>query len=169
MADGVEARYQRYDSTLWQDYWRLTTTGSFYVVRAVIEDFEEPGFTSNLGHPEEMIWFDLRVFEIAELILHSVRLYRALEVPPDVSYSLSIRHDGLKDREFYTSTATRHVRRGRISHEDATEWSSELTQDYVSGNLKALVAQVAQSLFVQFDFVDIQEHTIDERVDQFLN
>jgi hypothetical protein len=168
MADGVEARYQRYDSTAWQDYWRLTTEGSFYVARAFLEDFEEPSFTSSVGHPEQMVWFDVRVFEITELILHSARLYRALGVPADASYSLLIRHEGLKGREFYTSTATRHVRPGRICQEDAVEWNSEITQDYVSGNLKSLVAEVAQALFVQFDFADIPANTIDQLVDEFL-
>ncbi len=66
------------------------------------------------------IWFDVRIWRIAEVILHSAALYRELGVPPDEPYLLGVNHGGLQGREFWTSRGGLFLQRGRFAHvEDA--------------------------------------------------
>ena len=166
--DGVEARLGRYDSGEVEDFWHLRRDGSYYVSRLFEEDFESPPFTSSEGHPERSVWFDVRVWRIAEVILHSSSLYRELGIPSDEPYVLSVNHRGLEGREFYVSTPSRFVRRGRTSHSGEASWTREVTQDLVTSNLKGLVGEVAEDLFVLFDFAQIEQLVVDELVNGFL-
>ena len=167
--EGIEARLGRYGSGQTEDYWFLRRDGSYYVSRLFEEDFETLPFTSSLGHPERSVWFDIRILRIAEVISHSAALYRELDVPPDEAYLLSVNHRGLEGREFYTSTLSRHVSRGRICHSPVALWTREVTQDYVTSNLKNLVGDVAEGLFALFDFAQIGQQVVDELVDEFLS
>ncbi|MFQ5860602.1 MAG: hypothetical protein ACE5IG_03520 [Dehalococcoidia bacterium] len=166
--DGIEARLGRYGSGQTEDFWFLRKDGSYYVSRLFEEDFEGPSFSSSEGHPERSVWFDIRIWRIAEVILHSAMLYRELGIPPDEPYALTVNHQGLEGREFYVSTARRFVRRGRICRSTAATWMQELTQDYVASNLKGLVGGVAGGLFVLFDFAQVDQAVVDEIVDDFL-
>lgn len=167
--EGIEARMGRYRSGAHEDYWALQREGSYYVSRLLEEDFASPRFTSSEGHPARSIWFDLRIVRVAEVILHSATLYRALDVSPDEPYLLMVNHGGLNDREFYTSTVGRFVTRGRRCRVPEANWVREVTQDLVSTNLKGLVTDVVSGLFVLFDFAEIGQEIVDEVVDQFLS
>ena len=108
--DGVEARLQNYSSTGpgWDDFWSFNKNGSYYAVRLFEENYEQPNFQSSAGHPDRSVWFDIRVWRIAEVVLHSAALYRELPIPPAEPYLLSVGHGGLDGRELYTSTPRRH-------------------------------------------------------------
>jgi hypothetical protein len=166
--DGVEARLSRYGSGRDEDVWYLHKDGSYYFSRLFEEDFETPRFTSSAGHPERCIWFDVRIWRIAEVFLHSAVLYRELGVPPEEPYALVVNHGGLEGREFYVSNLSRHVHRGMFCHSPAATWTREVTQDYLTGNLKDLVEEVASNLFVLFDFVQVGQEAIGSIVDKFL-
>lgn len=169
--DGIEARIKRDwpDGGLgWEDYWFLRTDGSYYVARILEEQYDQPSFQTSDGHPSRPLWFDVRIWRIAELLLHSASLYRALGIVPDEPYLLSINHGGLRDREFWTASSGRFIRRGQISSTDEATWQREVTQDYVVGNLKSLVAEVAKALFVLFDFASVEDDVVAEIVDAFL-
>lgn len=45
----------------------------------------------------------------------------------------------------------------------------EVTQDYVTSNLKSLVGEVASGLFVLFDFARVSQEVVDGIVDEFLH
>lgn len=167
--DGIEARFGRYGSGQAEDFWYFHKDGSYYVSRLFEEDFETPRFTSSEGHPKRCIWFDIRIWRIAEVFLHSATLYRELGIPPEEPYALAINHRGLKAREFYVSTPRRHVRRGRICQSSASVWMREVTQDYVASNIKSLVGEVTGGLFVLFDFAQVSQEVIDSIVDEFLH
>jgi len=167
--DGIEARLGRYVSGKVEDFWSLRRDGSYYVSRLFEEDFESPSFTTSEGHPERAVWFDIRIWRIAEVILHSASLYRELGIPPNEPYVLAVNHQGLEAREFYVSTPRRFVRRGRICRSPAATWKSEVTQDYVISNLKSLVGEVASGLFVLFDFAQVSQEVVDGIVDEFLH
>ena len=167
--EGIEARLGRHESGQVEDFWSLLRDGSYYVSRLFEEDFGQPSFTTSEGHPERAIWFDVRIWRIAEVILHSATLYRELGIPPNEPYILAVNHQGLTAREFYVSTASRHVFRGRICRSPAANWMKEVTQDYVNSNLKSLVGEVASGLFVLFDFAQVGQEVIDGIVDEFLS
>ena len=167
--DGIEARLGRHGSGRAEDFWYLCTDGSYYVSRLFEEDLETPAFGSSEGHPERSVWFDIRIWRIAEVFLHSATLYRELGIPPEELYALAVNHRGLEAREFYVSTARRFVSRGRICWSPAATWTREVTQDYVTSNLKSLVGEAANGLFVLFDFAQVSQEVVDSIVDEFLN
>lgn len=166
--DGIKARLKHYRSEQAEDFWYFRKDGSYYVSRLFEEDFGTPQFTSSAGHPESSIWFDIRIWRIAEILLHSSTLYRELGIPPDEPYILTVSHRGLAGREFYVSTARRFVTRGRICQSSTATWMEEVTQDYVTTNLKDLVSKVAGGLFVLFAFAQVGREVVDEIVDDFL-
>lgn len=167
--DGIEARLSHYGSGLDEDTWYFHNDGSYYVSRLFEEDFEAPRFTSSEGHPRRCIWFDTRIWRIAEVFLHSAALYRELGVPPEEPYALAVNHRGLEAREFYKSDPRRVVFRGRLCHSPAVTWTREVTQDYLKSDLKSLVGEVASNLFVLFDFAQVSREVIDNIVDKFLH
>jgi hypothetical protein len=166
--EGIEARLSHYGSGQIDDFWSLTKDGNYYVSRLFEEDFEHPSFASSLGHPERAIWFDVRVWRIAEVILHSATLYRELNIAPNEPYLLAINHQGLVGREFYTSSASRVVFRGRICRSPSATWTKEVTQDYLISNLKSIVEEVANGVFVLFDYAHISQEVVNGIVDEFL-
>ena len=166
--EGVEARLGRYPGHDWEDYWAFYLDGSYYVIRLFEEDFEDLSFSSSLGHPEKALWFDIRIWRIAEVILHSAHLYKELGIPPDEPYLLAVNHGGLLGREFYASSAGWAIRRGRISRTSEAKWTKELTQDQAVSDLKGLVTEAATGLFVLFDFAEVAKSTSDDIVDRFL-
>ena len=167
--DGIEARLGRYVSGQTEDYWYFHKDGNYYVSRLFEEDLETLQWTSSEGHPESSIWFDIRIWRIAEILLHSAAIYRELGIPPEESYYLAINHKGLEGREFYVSNPRRHIWRGRICRSATATWMGEVTQDYVTSNLKTLVGEVSNNLFTLFDFADISQEVIDSIVDEFLS
>jgi len=167
--EGIEARLSRYGSGRIEDFWYFRKDGSYYVSRLFEENFETPQFTSSEGHPERCIWFDVRIWRIAEVFLHSAALYRELGIPPEEPYVLAVNHRGLEAREFYVSSPLRDVYPGMICHSPTATWMMELTQDYLTSNLKSLIREVASGLFVLFDFAQISQKVIDGIVDKFLH
>lgn len=167
--DGIEARIGHYSKGQVDDFWSLRNDASYYVSRLFEEDFESLWFTTSEGHPERSVWFDNRIWRIAEVILHSASLYRELGIAPNEPYALAVNHRGLEAREFYVSTPRRFVTRGRICRSPAATWMREVTQDYVTSNLKSLVGEVASGLFVLFDFAQVSQEVINAIVDEFLS
>lgn len=167
--DGIESRVGRYGgSEALSDFWTLDRDGAFYASRLFEEDYRTPNFNSSRGHPERALWFNTRIWRIAELILHSASLSRELGVTPSEPYELAINHQGLVDRELYSSDMQWRLPRGMICRVPTASRSREVTQDLVNTNLKDLVANVADGLFVLFDFCDLGRDTIDNVVQAFL-
>ncbi|MBI4202724.1 MAG: hypothetical protein HY532_06415 [Chloroflexi bacterium] len=166
--NGIEARLSSHNSNIPEDFWFFRNDGSYYVSRFFEEDIEATPFASSHGHPQRPLWFDVRIWRIAEVILHSASLYRELGIPPDEPYVLAVNHHGLAGRELYTSNPRRFVSPGRFCQSPATTWTREVTQDYVTANLKTLAGEVSAGLFVLFDFAEVDQRVIDQIVDEFL-
>ena len=164
----IEARARRWQSSEWGVYWILGKDGAFYFITVFEEDFGEPQFGSSEGHPERMLWFDIRIWRIAEALLHSAALYRLLGVEPDQPYVLSMNHYGLQGREFYASKPLHWIRRGYVSSVERAEWRKVLTQDQVNAALRELVHEIADDLFVRFSFAPVSASAIDRVLDEFL-
>jgi len=169
-ADGIEARLEYYRNTgsTWNDYWVFKRDGSYYVVRLFEENFEEPSYRSSRGHPERPLWFDMRLWRIAEVVLHSATIYGALGVSPSEPYLLAANHGGLDGRELATSDLRKYVGPGRICRVTQSRWQREVTQDLVTSTLKQIVYDISNELFMLFDFFDISRQAVNEIVDDFL-
>ena len=168
MADGVEARITRYGSDQTEDYWRFDKDGGYYVSRVFEEDFEDEPFNSSAGHPDKVVWWDIRLWRITEIILHSAALYRELGLPADEPYNLAINHHGLKDRHLYYSDPRLAAPGEHICRTETASWTSELTQDYVTSSIGRLASEVSRSLFVLFDFAEISQRALDHQITDFM-
>jgi hypothetical protein len=163
--DGIEARLRSQDRSTGggKDFWSFRKDGSYYVYRAFEEDFAKTSVPSGV---ERFIWFDVRIWRIAELLLHSAALYRELGISPQAPYLISINHRGLQERMFWASTS-RHIYEERYCQFPEVEWTKEITQDYVLANVQELVREVANDVFVLFDFAAIDEDIVKEVVEEF--
>lgn len=167
--EGIESRIGKAQYGERFDYWSFLKDGSYYFMRFLEEDEGPPSFKSSLGHPSRSVRFDLRIWRIAEVLLHSASLYQNLGIRPDEPYLLKVNHGGLIDREMYVSSPSRSLRRGRFCRTQDVKWEGEVTQDLLRSNLKNLVGEIANNFFVLFDFFEVEQFIIDEIVDKFLN
>ena len=129
-------------------YWFLGEDGSFYFLRLFQEDVR-----AKAGHQNQVFWFDTSIWRIAEAMLHSAALYRALRVGPDKPYVLSVKHHGLKGRELSCDDSAHAdlVTRGSVSSAEQRSWSKTLTQDQVLIGKRELVREVAYNLLEVFE------------------
>ena len=129
-------------------YWFLGEDGSFYFLRLFQEDVR-----AKAGHQNQVFWFDTSIWRIAEALLHSAALYRALRVGPDQPYVLSVKHHGLKGRELSCDDSAHAdlVTRGSVSSDEQRSWSKTLTQDQVLIGKRELVREVAYNLLEVFE------------------
>lgn len=166
-SEGIEVKIGEFETGEY-DYWALKTDGRFYFLRKLEEETHKVQGTSSEGIPERAIWWDIRIWRIAEVLLHSARLYRELGIPADSPYYLTINHGGLADREFYSSSFNYFTRRGKFSREPTSSWEKKVTSDIVIGGLNDLTFDVANRLFVLFDFAEVRRDTVAQIVDKFL-
>lgn len=164
---GIQARINHTGTEQWEDYWRFRFDGAYYVARLFEEDFHPPSFQTSAGHPDRPLWLDIRIWRIAEVILHSASVYEALGVPPDEPYMLAVNHGGLEGREFWVSSSRWYLPRGRFSHVNESDWHREVTQDFVRASLGDLTVQVSRELFQRFDFADVSPAEIQRIVRDF--
>src|SRR5215467_11087445 len=59
------------------DFWSLDRRGYFYFLRQFEED------SDNRVEPGTTLYFDTRIWRIAEALLHCANLYRALDLPAE--------------------------------------------------------------------------------------
>jgi len=165
---GITARVSHYGRAPWDDYWELDTHGGYFFTRRFEEDDEPVGYVSSSGHPERPMWYDLRIWRVAEVFLHSAALCAALGIPPNEPYQLSVTHRGLRGREFAVSQVGRFVRRGQLAADDVSEWAAEVTQDRIAAALPDLVSSVTAPLFALFDFAAVGPGVFQAELDAFL-
>jgi hypothetical protein len=77
------------------DYWSIDKSGHYYFLRLLDEDTDE-----NLGRRagNKWIYFDTRIWRVAETLLHCSNLYRELGLSAETQIEISILHSGLKAR-----------------------------------------------------------------------
>ena len=167
-ANGVEGRAAP-KANAGTECWHLEQDGSYYSSAFFREDYEPPFFSSSSGHPSKSLWFDLAIFRIARALLRGAMLYEELNVAPSEAYLVSIKHGGLKGRTIYTSEV-RHPYdidfRG-ISRVDTHEWQGEVTTDLIRGQLVELIHEIANSLFVKFEFAEVSSSLVDHIISKY--
>ena len=151
------------------DYWHLAQDGAYFSSAFFREDYEAPLFSSSLGHPKKSLWFDLAIFRIARALLHGAHLYEELGIAPNESFPLAIKHRGLYRRTLYTSVLDypSFIDFRRTSNVDAHEWQGEVTIDLIRGQLVQLVHDIANSLFVRFEFAEVSMSLVDHSISKY--
>ena len=151
------------------EYWHLEQDGTYYSSAFFREDYEPPFFSSNSGHPNKSLWFDLAIFRIARALLRGAVLYGELDITPDEAYVVSIKHGGLGGRTIYTSEAKYpyYIDFRGTSRVDTHEWQGEVTTDLIRGQLVELVHEIANSLFVKFEFAEVPKSLVDHTISKY--
>jgi len=150
-------------------YWFLSTDGSFYFLRLFQEDIQASRFMSRGRHPNQALWYDTCIWRIAEAMLHSAGLYRALRVGPEQPFVLSVKHHGLKGRELFWADSAHDswITRGRVSSSKQHSWYKTLTQDQVTATKRELVREVATDILELFEFAELSEWAFDTVLNKF--
>ena len=165
---GIESRIEP-KARVGTDYWHLAQDGAYFSSFFFREDYEAPFFSSNLGHPQKSLWFDLAIFRIARALLHGAHIYDELGITPSESFSVAIKHRGLYRRTIYTSVVNYPYFmdfRG-VSSVDTHEWQGEVTVDLIRGHLVELVHEIAHSLFVKFEFAEVSKSVVDQIIGKY--
>jgi hypothetical protein len=143
LADGIEASMSGLGD---YDYWSLNKSGVFYFLRRFEEDSEKV-------KASRVLFFDTRIWRIAEVFLHCSKLYTALGVPATTEISLQISHHDLKHRGLSASRRERAMTMyERECHEEKYTWDAVARLDDIEPNLEELVKAVLGPLFMLFDY-----------------
>jgi hypothetical protein len=129
------------------DFWSLDRNGCFYFLRSLEEDSVGP------AGPGTHLYFDTRIWRIAESLLHCANLYRELEVPNETEIRVAITHSGLRGRKLSASDPMRAATMfDRVSHENESKWEKTVPIGTIEPNLEPLVGEVCEELFMLFDY-----------------
>ena len=147
MSDGIRAVIR---STIFRnsfDFWSLDRRGYFYLLRELEED------SDTRRKAGASLYFDTRIWRIAEGLLHCANLYRALDMPAETEIRFQIVHRGLHGRMLLASDQMRaSTMSGRISHENESRWERTVPLGTIEPNLEALVGEISGELFMLFEF-----------------
>jgi hypothetical protein len=161
MSDGIRAVIQARTLIERFDFWSLDRRGYFYFLRQLEEDTDQRSQTG------QFLYFDTRIWRIAEGLLHCANLYRALEVPVETEITIRIIHRG---RTLKASDPMRAMTMsGRISHENESRWARTVPLGTIEASVEALVGEVSEELFMLFDFWKPQPEVWKTVLQGFLN
>jgi hypothetical protein len=148
------------------DYWSIGKTGHYYFLRLLDEDTDK-----DLGRRADNKWiyFDTRIWRVAETLLHCSNLYRELGLFPETQIEISILHSGLKDRLLGVADHMRVMQWNRKCDEDEIKWSRTVPLGSIEAALQELTREVTEQLFVLFEFWQLDENIFQEIYKQFLN
>jgi hypothetical protein len=148
------------------DYWAINKTGRYYFLRSLDEDRDPNKHRRGKGSG---IYFDLRIWRVAEAILHCSNLYRELGLPSATQIALSILHEGLKDRVLGVGAPMRAMQWNRKSEENEIKWSRTLPLGSIEPTLQELTNEACNQLFALFEFWQPSEQVFREIFTEFLN
>ena len=165
---GIESRTES-KAGVGTDYWHLAQDGAYFSSAFFREDYEAPFFSSSLGHPTKSLWFDLAIFRIARALLHGARLYEEMGIAPNEGFLVTIKHRGLHRRTVYSPVVgyPYFTDFRRTSSLDDHEWQGEVTTDLIRGQLVEQVYEIANSLFVKFEFAEVSKSLVDQTISKY--
>ena len=101
--------------------------------------------------------------------MHGAHLYEGLGIAPNESFSVAIKHRGLHRRTIYASMPWNpyYIDFRGTSNVDAHEWQGEVTTDLIRGQLVELVHEIANSLFVKFEFAEVSKSLVDDTISKY--
>jgi len=141
--DGIEAILEEEAG---YDEWFLKKNGDFRCFRIFEEDWK------TRPQKNDILYFDLRILRIIEIILHAENLYRALKVNPNESIELEIIHAGLEGRKLSSSNPLKAFtfNGGKCHEKRPVTWKIQTCLRDLKNNRFTYVTQSVQELFVLF-------------------
>lgn len=159
-ADGIEVTIRGPDEGY--DYWSLSTQGAFYFLRRLEEDVRDV-------KPKGALFFDTRIWRVAEIFLHCSRLYRELELPLKSQINVYISHHGLDGRILAASNSDRMMTLNRRKcTESSSNWHGAVMLDSIESELETHVKSVLAPVFMLFDFWEPADSVWKSVIDEFL-
>jgi hypothetical protein len=143
------------------DYWMLRNDGPFYFMR---------NFDSESRSDTKVLFFDVRVYRLAEVFLYCTRLYKEFGLKDFDRIEIRITHAGLKNRKLEAGDQNRLWFGGGYENTtvDSISYPIQDTLSNIFTNLKSYVYEAAKDLFEYFEFDDFAKSVSDSIVDQFL-
>jgi hypothetical protein len=141
------------------DYWALRKEGDFYLLKSLSEDTRGA---------EEEIFFDTRIVRITETLLFCARLYNILGTDAAEFISMRFTHGGIVGRRLTAANPARYMLRQYVSSSNdiATDIQTKLSQ--IESELVSVVKNVAEPLFVIFDFFELSDDVYEDIVNNFV-
>lgn len=149
------------------DYWSINRNGDFYFIRTYQED-EKPSITKS---GKSILWFDVHIWRISEILLYCLNLARELQIDFSKKIDVYISYHGLKDRVlscndpmgFWFDDET------YFSRADTFEYQISDSVDYIKVNYKDLIYNIASELAYFFNRFELNRSVCDSIVDKFLS
>jgi cellulose biosynthesis protein BcsQ len=157
-SDGIAAEIKGKIVEQVYDYWALSRKGEFYLLRSLFED----------DRGQNVIFFDTRIVQITEALMYCKGLYRRLGLPVTTSVRLVMTYSGLKGRFLSSAGPGRFVRRTGESRENDVTTQVEFSLGDVDKDLMDLVKNLAEQLFVLFDFSRFEPEIYTKIVKDFI-
>lgn len=124
------------------DYWALKSNGDFFLLQSLFED----------ARSENQIFFNTRIVRISEALLFCSNLYANLGVSPDAPVSVRIEHRGLAGRVLGSASPNRMLFEKRTAGEGRSRVELVVALGKIRERLVEIVQQVAEPMFMLFDF-----------------
>ena len=143
------------------DYWTWRRNGDFYILESLFED--------RRSHKGTRIFFDTRIWRLAEALLYCGRVYRRLGVSDDTSVRFSARWGGLKGRYLAAADPFRLFPSGNASAENEVLHSVTFAMPRTRADFTGLVMELLGPLFMVFDFQEFKQSVYESVLGGFLS
>jgi hypothetical protein len=146
------------------DYWSLGRQGAFYFLRRLDEDSDQD---QQRKGGRRWIYFDTRIWRVAETFLHCSNLYRSLDLPLETPIFVEITHAGLAGRTLGVADRMRMLHWERTIQEDVVTWSRTLPLGSIEASLSDLTREATGELFMLFEFWQVSDQAFRQIFDHF--
>ncbi len=163
--DGIEAVIPSYDMSMF-DYWSLKKNGDFYFLRTFQED-GKPTLTKN---GKTILWFDIQIWRISEILLYCTKLGSELNLDFSKKIDIYISYNGLKDRILSCNDSMRFWFNDEQYVCKADKFENQFSEslDYIKINFKELIYNIASDMVYCFGRFELNKGVCDSIVDKFL-
>ena len=154
------------------DYWALNKSGDFYTMKSFYEDNPDEFGRAGLGQQARSlpsVYFDVRIEDAVEAVLHCVKLYKLMGVEPNVHVGLLVRYGGLRGR----TLAGRF--KGFVPPPQKNTLEDEIQIEPITfrvgideNAIIELVKMLCDPLFILFDFWEVPSDYYSQIVTKFI-
>ncbi|MDD5040110.1 MAG: hypothetical protein PHY34_03085 [Patescibacteria group bacterium] len=149
------------------DYWHFNFNGGYYFFRAFEED-TRGSRERRQGEEERILYFDTRIWRIAEAVKHCIQIYKNMQLDPKATIGIQINHLGIQERQLAASDTTRAFtmfKRKSIARQ--ARWDREMTLDLLTTSYADVVFNISKGLFTFFDMWEPSQGVLQSVLDEF--
>jgi hypothetical protein len=161
--DGVEAVIA-HEISGGIDYWYFKTDGSYYFARTFEEDFQ---YGKIEDAKERILYFDLQIWRVAEVLSHCLQLYNNLKIPAEQKIIIQISWIGINNRILKASPGSGRLLWPRKCVTPSISWQREVVLSDLFFEWENLAIDAINNLFLMFDYFKIEEKIAKEIIEEF--